>query len=1080
MHVFSIHRRLSHPLVLIQYAMILFCATSVGAQTGGSISGRITDPQGLVINKASIEAINVDTNATYFAATNNIGLYQIVEIPVGVYRIVVGKQGFAKVVKPNVDIHVQDLLTLNVSLPVGSITESMTVEGGAPMINTIDGSVSTIVDRNFIENMPLNGRSFQDLILLTPGIVTTSPQGGVNRGAVGANGEFNVNGQRSESNYYTVDGVSANVGIQPGVTYGPAMGGGVPASTALGTTHGLVSVDALQEFRVATSTYSAEYGRSPGAQFSFVTRSGTSHWHGTAFDYFRNDVMDANNWFNDFYQQAKPALHQNDFGGTLGGPLTISGLRDGKDKTFFLFAYEGLRLLQPQPSSVSYVPTSDLRNTAPSQLQPVLKAFPLPFCPSSAVNCATDLGGGAGQFVSSWSNPSSIDAYSVRLDHSLSSAASLFFRFSNTTSDAVQRLGGLGGSPSELSGNSYLERTYTFGISHSLPKKITNMVRLNYTTNSSVTTSTLDGFGGATPTNLLQLQSINPQISPDALVSVSMTLGGFSTNIGQSRAIGDQKQWNIVDTVAVLSGGHSLKSGFDYRRLAPEVVPQNPSVNYLYFNSASVSANSADLALAASAGAAYPLYTNFSAFVQDDWRIASRVALSMGMRWEVNPAPGAAKGNLPYTLQSGLNVNDSSTWKLAPYGTSLWKTTWFDIAPRLGIAYAVRNKTNYQTVLRGGVGIFYDTGQQLGSQSYQGPGFVVSQGYGRLYGSPASFPLPINQASPALERPPSPPYLTAYGFYPHLQLPYTIQSSVSIEQGLGKAQSVSLSYIGASARRLLQYTFISSPVLADVLGVQFVENGQGSRYDGFQAQFQRRMSKGFQAVISYTWSHCSDFGSIDASLPYERGPCDFDVRNNLSSALAYNLPVNLQSLPGRIFLNRWGLDGRMNARTAFPVALRGLQTYDPVTGRAYYAGLDLVPNTPLYLSGSNYPGGRTINPAAFALPAGCSAFFCAPGTPPGNAPRNLARGFGAWQVDLAVRREFPIHEGLKLQFRAEAFNAFNRPNFGGIDSLRYCSGTPGCTWGQATGTLSQSLGILSPLYQMGGPRSLQLALRFLF
>jgi hypothetical protein len=245
-----------------------------------------------------------------------------------------------------------------------------------------------------------------------------------------------------------------------------------------------------------------------------------------------------------------------------------------------------------------------------------------------------------------------------------------------------------------------------------------------------------------------------------------------------------------------------------------------------------------------------------------------------------------------------------------------------------------------------------------------------------------------------------------------------------------------------------------------------------------QVQFQRHLSGGLQALASYTWSHALDFGSYNSLLSYVRGNSDFDIRHNFSAAVSYDPPSHLQNHFARAVLSHWGFDNRFAARTAFPVTLTGPQAIDPATGKRVNVGLDLVPGAPLYVYGPQYPGGRAINVNAFSLPPGCDPSNC-PALTAGNAPRNFVRGFGAWQMDLAVRREFPIFERLKLQFRAEAFNVLNHPNFGSINA-NYCSPGPGCTFGQATQTLAQSLGTLSPLYQIGGPRSMQFALKLVF
>jgi len=443
----------------------------------------------------------------------------------------------------------------------------------------------------------------------------------------------------------------------------------------------------------------------------------------------------------------------------------------------------------------------------------------------------------------------------------------------------------------------------------------------------------------------------------------------------------------------------------------------------------------------------------------------------------VNPSPGVTQGVKPYTVQG----SGPDTWTLAPQGTPLWQTTWYNFAPRVGVAYILRNASGWETVVRGGGGVFYDTGQQLASVSFNGPGFSL---FGQFQSGVA---FPGSVAIPTIANPPVPPFFTqVYGFAPHLQLPYTLQWNASIEQALGKSQALTVSYVASHAGRLLQTNQFSSSINPNASSFSFVENGLTSDYDSLQVQFRRRLSQGLTALGSYTWSHCLDYGSQNYLLAYQRGNCDFDVRHNLSAAFSYDLPSVGKNAFLKAVLHHWGLDDRFIARTAFPVTLNGNQLLQP-NGQFYNAGLDFIAGQPVYLYGSNCdsilqanlppgkgcPGGRAINPNAFA----------APPTDPntgnalrlGTAPRNFARGFAAWQMNLAVRREFPIYENLKLQFRAEAFNIFNHPNFGTINSS---FGQP--TFGQTTATLSNSLGVLNPLYQMGGSRSMQFALKLVF
>jgi hypothetical protein len=1021
--------------------------------------------------------INDATNIGYSTGTNDAGIYSIQFIPPGKYHFQVSKNGFKNMVKPDVILHVQDALTINFTLELGAASESVTVEGGAPLINTESAAVSTVVDRRFIENMPLNGRSFQDLIRLTPGVVTNTPQ---SAGAVGETGEFNVNGQRTESNYYTVDGVSANVGIS---TLSLIRAGSVPLGTAQGTTQSLVSIDALEEFRVQTSSYSAEYGRSPGGQISLVTRSGTNQWHGTTFNYLRNDIFDANDWFNNYFGQPGSPERQNDFGATLGGPVRIPVLYNGKGRTFFFFSYEGLRLVQPQSASVNYVPTVALRQSAPSALQPVLNAFPLPNCPSSATSCTNDHGNGLGDFISTWSNPSQIDSYSVRLDHSFNDKLKIFFRFGDAPSSVAIRGGNFSAAPSSTTTSGYAARTYTLGASGVFSSRISNEFRLNFTSNENTRISETGSFGGGQAVDLAMLQGIDTATTPAYQVVSQLRFGGFRTAISQGRSIGRQSQWNAVNALSLILGSHQLKFGVDFRRLAPALISVSPSAIYQYFNQTAVQANSANSAQVQTFAPFYPIYSNFSAFAQDQWTVAPSLTLSMGLRWEVNPAPGAANGNLPYTVRGG----SLSTLTLAPQGTPLWNTTWYNIAPRLGAAYVLRKSPGWETVVRGGGGVFFDTGQQTGSSGFAGPGFSAIRSY-----RPASFPLSSTQLNIPIVNPPVAPYPPVYAYPTHLQLPYTLQANGSFEQALGKSQALTVSYVGAFGRRLLQLNAVQGgPLNPNFTAVQFYRNGLTSDYNALQLQLQRRMSRGLQALASYTWSHSIDYGSTDVSFPYQRGSSDFDVRHSFSAALSYDPPNGFENRFARALLNHWGLDDRFAVRTGFPVTLSGPGYLDPVTGQALFAGLNLVQGQPVYLYGTNCasvlqgsghlgkgqgcPGGRAVNPNAFTLPAGCTLFFCSPGNGVGNAPRNFVRGFGAWQMDVAVRREFPVYERLKLQFRAEAFNIFNHPSFGTIDPNL---GDP--LFGQATATLARSIGVLSPLYQMGGPRSMQFALKLIF
>jgi hypothetical protein len=287
-----------------------------------------------------------------------------------------------------------------------------------------------------------------------------------------------VNGQRSDANYFTVDGASANIGIAAGNGLPQSAGGAFPALSASGGTTSLVSVDAMQEFRVQTSTFAPEFGRAPGAQVSIVTRSGTNQFHGTLFDYFRNDVLDANNWFANHDSLPKPAERQNDFGGVFGGPIL-------KGKSFFFGSYEGLRLRQPLTAE-TIVPDNNSRTQAPASVQPLLNAFPIPN--------GSGLGEGLAQFNSSYSNPSTLDAYSIRLDHSINAKATLFARYSYSPSSVTQRQSTAVSSLATLFTSIH---TLTVGLTTAFSKSLNNDFRANYSNVRNGSSSKLDDFGGA-------------------------------------------------------------------------------------------------------------------------------------------------------------------------------------------------------------------------------------------------------------------------------------------------------------------------------------------------------------------------------------------------------------------------------------------------------------------------------------------------------------------------------------------------------------------------------------------------------
>jgi hypothetical protein len=1028
---------------------LTLCVTilAVAQSTDATISGLVVDPSGRVIPDADIQILNEATGVRYASKTNGAGLYTVSILPPGQYRVQISKVGFKTLIKPGLVLNVQSAVALNFTLPIGATSESITVEAGSSLINTTDATVGTIIDRKFVANIPLNGRSFQDLISMTPGVVTQSPQAG---SAIGFNGDFSVNGQRTESNYYMVDGVSANIGAGNGFGVPQAgSGGSIAASTALGTTQSLLSVDALQEFRVASSSYSAEYGRSPGGQFSLVTRSGTNRVRGSVFEYLRNNFFDANDWFNDHYGSAIPPLRQSDFGGTVGGPVWIPRVYDGRERTFFFVSYEGLRLTQPQAAAIQYVPDLFLRQQAPAALQPILNAYPV----QNGIDFGTPTAPSLAQFIKAYSLPSEINSTSIRIDHTFTPKLSLFFRYGDTPSSTAAR------ALSAITMTHIDTQTYTAGATSQFNSRYNNDLRLGYARSNSAVSGSLDSFGGAAPIHLATA------LGADAYATSSPVFYIFLAGIGSAQltsqtASNRGRQFNAIDTLSLSAGRHQLKFGIDYRRIASPLNPSELLDEPIFQSSQAILSNKSTITVLTKNIPATPIFHELAAFAQDEWRLTPRLGLSLGLRWELNPPPTEENGNDAYTLLGSISTPSSLT--LAPHGTALWKTPFYNFAPRLGLAWTTHDDPGWETVVRVGGGVFFDTNNETATLGYRGLGFAATE---QLPG----LGVPVTPAQLNFSPSTTPPYTggTAYAFPSHLQLPYTLEWNVSLQQALGRAQALTLSYVGSNGRRLMAEQQASLHSLnPNYNAVVYFPNDVTSNYQALQLQFQRSVTQGVHALASYTWSHSLDFGSNDASLPVVRGNSDFDVRNNVSGGISWDLPSEQRNKVAKTLLGHWGLDGRFVFRTAFPLTLNGTFLTNPTTGLQYYSGLNIVAGQPIYIYGTQYPGGRALNKAAFSLPMGGSA---------GNAPRNFVRGFDATQINLAARRDFRLHEDLQLQFRAEAFNLLNHPNFGYVDPI-YAD----ATFGQVTKMLNSSLGTVSSQYQQGGARSMQFALKLLF
>jgi Carboxypeptidase regulatory-like domain/TonB dependent receptor-like, beta-barrel len=1054
--------------------LLLFASVAAFAQTEGArISGRVTDQSDAVIVGAECTITNLETGVSITVTTNEDGIYVIPNLHPATYRLTIQMPGFRSVIRPDLQLYVQDALNENFTLAVGPASESVTVAGDDMPLQTDSAAVSTLVNERFVQNTPLNGRSFQPLIALTPGIVFTSQRLG--------QGQFSSNGQRSNANYFTVDGVSANFGATLS-GLGQALGGAIPGFTAQGGTNGLVSVDAMQEFRIQTSSYEAEFGRTPGAQISIVTKSGGNQFHGTAFDYLRNDVFDARNYF-DTAPLTKPPLRQNDFGGTLGGRIR-------KDKTFFFFSYEGLRLRLPQTAADEFLTASARAAVAPAY-QPIVNALPLPNSNAPLIDpsCNNITNPCLANLAVAYSDPSSLNAVSIRIDQSLSKKITLFVRYNHAPSYSATR------NWEELEYNHTNSDTLTAGATILLVPNKVNDFRVNWSRSTDSDINSLTDFHGAVAPPASALFPPSTGYSPEKgqfLVFLD-SIGNGDMEVRDGTLFSNiQRQINLVDTFSWAVGAHQLKFGVDYRHLNPTDMADTGEAFFPsgYTDLTAGTAGSVFL----TAGNPISLSAdNYSLFAQDTWKATSRLTLTYGLRWEINTPPVSATPGKPlYALQGIFDANP-----LALVPGPLWHTRFTNFAPRIGAAYQLTPKA----VVRGGFGVFYDLGY-----GDVGAGFAFFP-YTRssLLDSPS---LPFDLSSPAFQPPPFSTAIDASVFQigavdPNLRTPFTLQWNAAIEQALGAKQKLTVTYVGSDGRDLLREDSISLP-LAVGLGssgsVDATRNAGYSHYEALQLQLQRAISRGLQALVSYNFAKSSDTQSTDAAGVTEGesvsrlvlSPSDFDIRHSLAAAVSYEIPTpswvsawgsGAWGRASKAVLGGWAVDGILRVSSAPPINVTVFEE-SPVLG-IFRDQADIVPGQPFWIPDPTQPSGKALNPAAFTPP---------PLGQEGDFPRNGLRSpYSIDQTDLALRRRFNLTERVKLDVRAEYFNVFNHPMFGIPGSQ--CN--PATVWGTEGSPALSSFGKLCagtsttnvdaggsngqvPLYAVGGPRSAQFTLKLLF
>ena len=1066
-------------------ALFLFCG--VGRAQDAALRGVVSDQSGAVVPGASVTATLSANGLHYTQITDSAGRYVFPFLSPGVYALAVEIAGFQTVRRPAVILDVGAVEQLNVTIRLAPLNEAVEVKAGSPPLDETPG-VGLVIDRQFLENMPLNGRTLQSLFLMVPGVVEGS-----------GDGQLSVNGMRTTSNNFMIDGVSANVGVSrgprgqqsfsplnssrgmPGDTDTNASGAN-PAFNAFGGSNDMVQLEAVEQFRVQTSAYSAQYGRQPGGQVQLVTRSGTNRYSGTAFEYFRDSALDAHDWFANATPNAdREPLDQHQFGGVFGGPLV-------RDHAFFFASYEGTAVRAPLPVQQRRVPALRLRDNpalAP-ELARLLNAYPLPQGPEFVDNQGRPLG--VGPFYDSGSTLARSNPYSVKIDANLGPALLLSGRWNQGVSRRTSFI------LAERTSSATDLRTLTVNARSVISTRLLHELSGNRSRNGADNGTELTDRFGVIP---IDVRDLLPAFAP-ASASTQVSLPGAATsyNLGPSVANG-QEQMNLVDSLSWNRGPHNVRFGVDFRRLTPRYGPTEYHSTATFNTVDALLRNQASALTIATSDQIQLEQINFSAYAQDTFRIKPRLTLDYGLRWELNPAPRGL-GKPLYTLEG---FPDLTALALAPAGTPLYPTRWAKLAPRAGAAFRLRQSADRSAVLRASFGLYYDTG--TGATATAARMFPYNRTVRRTN---VPYPSTDANAQPAPPLDLNPPYtgqdFTVIG--PDNTLPRTYQWSVSLEQAFGASQRLTATYTGHRGEQLLRRYFYAfdgtHPVNPSfpLARLNITRNdpgwGDSSRYHALQLQYIRRLSKGLQVLANYTLAKATDTGSDDTTsniVNNSPSPTRYDGysrndrRHSVNAAATYQLPAPPR---GRALLGGWWTDVNLRMQSAAPLTVR--YTYqDPADTLNYPYRVDLVPGQPFWIADASAPGGKRLNLAAFAVPGSAFGAGSRNQVDHGNETRNGVRGFGMWQADFVLRREVVLPHGRSAQFRVDVFNVFNNPSFSEPDvSIGTVVGAtgrfiPATQFGLATQSFARGTsasGGLSSAYATGAARAVQLAVRVSF
>ena len=1073
---------------LVLLAFVLVWASWAAAQlTTGILTGTVTDQSGAAVPGARVTVKNLETGMARSTVTGPRGRYEVSSLQVGEYEVTVSMPGFQTSVRTGIELTVGRTAVVDHTLQVGEVAQTVTITGEAPMIETTSATVTQLVDEKRVEDLPLNNRDLTQLTFLQPGVLKVPrARGGV---FSGMGDTMTVAGARGTQNLFLLDGVS-NSDL---------------SNNAQGASGSYIGAETVKEFQIVTNNYSAEYQSAAGAIVSAVTKSGTNTLHGSAFWTLRNDNLDAARWEdNAFGGGVKPEFKRNQFGGSLGGPIA-------RDRTFFFASYEGTRERQAS-TQTARVPSADAHRgilpdrtvTGDPVIKPYLELYPIP---GQGNILDRDFGDGTARIAGTKREPSNDDFVAGKLDHQFAGEKAGFLTATYNWNEGDRSPFGILGDLTEngdAAGNGSTSLKHTLSVGHTsvLSPSTINEFKFGFSSSEifgDVPLSDRDLSALAFHPNRKRMGQLDPE--PDVIDAI-----GFRVDFSRYK----QTTLQFKDGLSFTRGNHSFRTGveikrfkylqnscsrgcngiFEFRDLRRFLINEPRRFDIFIPGHESPVRNLRQLL--------------FGTYFQDNWQVLPSLTLNLGLRYEFTTVPDEdnhlisnlvnfTDNNVSVTTQVQQQFPDE---KFAGTVEEFFKNPSLkSFSPRVGFAWAPGDR---KTSIRGGFGVFYEYPMlySIRTSLQELPPFVLS---GRLSsGDEAKFgvpplklqPLAVNLYQAGLVGRPNIRYMEF-----EQKNTYIYRWSLTLQRELSGDWFVSAGYTGSRGLHLLHQSISNlrkwvgwpeqptgpkqwtrrAPLINPNFGeVRTQSTNANSFYHGLAVSAQKRFSQGLQLQASYNFSKAIDQGSGvtsggDELLQDQRGVyywdthlkqglSQFDIRNSLSLNFSYELPGQELSGAAGVVGKGWQINGIITLSDGSPLTVldenRDQRDY---IGDEEYLRADLIPG------GNNNPvlGGpdRYYDVSQFA-PAPLGSF--------GNVGRNTLTGPGLATVDFSVLKNFQMTENHRIQFRAEFFNLFNRPNFGVPDMDPFLvGGARDANAGRITDTRSSA-------------RQIQFGLRYIF